>query len=151
MLNYVMGLTFISEGAIPFTVAKPKVLVPANIIGGAITGLIIGIFSVSIAAPHGGILTIALAKADFYGQISNSGLQIGLGVVLFIVAILAGSIVGMFMIVLLNKIYNAKGDDQSGAPKTSIKEKKRKTNHKLMHVEKEFANKVQNVFQTQAF
>ena len=151
MLNYVMGLTFISEGAIPFTVAKPKVLVPANIIGGAITGLIIGIFSVSIAAPHGGILTIALAKADFYGQISNSGLQIGLGVVLFIVAILAGSIAGMFMIVLLNKIYNAKGDDQSGTPKTSIKEKKRKTNHKLMHVEKEFANKVQNVFQIQAF
>ena len=151
MLNYVMGLTFISEGAIPFTVAKPKVLVPANIIGGAITGLIIGIFSVSIAAPHGGILTIALAKADFYGQISNSGLQIGLGVVLFIVAILAGSIVGMFMIVLLNKIYNVKDGGQPGAPKTRIKEKKRKTNHKLMHVEKEFANKVQNVFQTQAF
>lgn len=107
MLNYIMGLSFISEGAIPFTLSKPKVLVPANIIGGAVTGLIVGAFGVTIAAPHGGILTVALCKMDkaLFSGLSD-GASIGLGVSIFIGAIIVGSIIEMFAIVLLNTIYN---------------------------------------------
>lgn len=106
MLNYIMGLSFISEGAIPFTLTKPKVLVPANIIGGSVTGLIIGATGVTIAAPHGGILTVALCKMDknIFPNLSN-GAAIGLGISIFIAAIIIGAIVEMFAIVLLNKIY----------------------------------------------
>lgn len=125
IINYVMGLTFISEGAIPFTVAKPKVMVPSNIIAGAVTGLLIGALGVSIAAPHGGILTIALAKSDVYGLITDSGAQIGLGVALFILAIIGGSIAGMFSIYLLNWIFNKKNkNSNSGSNEGSNEVKK---------------------------
>lgn len=108
MLNYVMGLTFISEGAIPFTVAKPKLLVPANVVSGAVTGLLIGSFSVKIGAPHGGIFTIALAQSNIGG--ATGGLAIGLGVSLFLAAVIAGSIAGMLVLWLLN-IINSKKDN----------------------------------------
>ena len=142
IINYVMGLTFISEGAIPFTVSKPKVMVPSNIIGGAVTGLLIGAFGVSIAAPHGGILTIALAKSDLYGLITDSGAQIGLGVVLFIVAIIAGSTAGMFSIYFLNLIFNKK--NQNSDPTLGQENKNEiKTNlNSVQKLEKDFANKI---------
>lgn len=109
ILNYIMGLSFISEGAIPFTLSKPKVIVPANVIGGAITGLIIGALGVKISAPHGGILTVALCKIDsnIIPGISNE-MSIALGIIFFIVAIAIGSIVQMFCIVLFNKIFSNK-------------------------------------------
>lgn len=142
IINYVMGLTFISEGAIPFTVSKPKVMVPSNIIGGAVTGLLIGAFGVSIAAPHGGILTIALAKSDLYGLITDSGAQIGLGVVLFIVAIIIGSTAGMFSIYFLNLIFNKK--NQNSDPTLGQENKNEiKTNlNSVQKLEKDFANKI---------
>ena len=113
MLNYIMGLSFISEGAIPFTLSKPKVIVPANVIGGAVTGLLIGALGVTISAPHGVILTVALCKLDpliYPGM--NEGLKIGLGITFFIVAIIAGSIIEMFMIVLFNKLFNKNKDNK---------------------------------------
>ena len=87
-----MGLSFISEGAIPFTLSKPKVIIPANVIGGAVTGLLIGALGVSISAPHGGILTVALCRLDstIYPT-AVEGLKIGLGITFFIVAIIAAS------------------------------------------------------------
>lgn len=120
LLNYVMGASFISEGAIPFTAAKPKVMVPANIIGGAITGIIIGIFGVEIAAPHGGILTIALAKSSFAGV--QGGLSIGLGISLFILAVVVGSFVEMILITLFDKMFNNKNSKpQNNQIKMSVK------------------------------
>ncbi len=113
MLNYIMGLSFISEGAIPFTLSKPKVIIPANVIGGAVTGLLIGALGVTISAPHGGILTVALCKLDpliYPGM--NEGIKIGLGITFFIVAIIAGSIIEMFMIVLFNKLFNKNKDNK---------------------------------------
>ncbi|MBD5422923.1 MAG: PTS transporter subunit EIIA [Mycoplasma sp.] len=108
MLNYIMGLTFISEGAIPFTLSKPKVIIPANVIGGAITGLLIGALGVRISAPHGGILTVALCKTDYM----QGGASIGLGILFFIAAIVVGSVVEMFFIVLFNKIFSNKSNNK---------------------------------------
>lgn len=122
MLNYIMGLSFISEGAIPFTLSKPKVIVPANVIGGAVTGLLIGALGVSISAPHGGILTVALCKLDnsIYPGMAE-GLKIGLGITFFIAAIVAGSIIEMLCIVLFNKIFGNDNAKKSNLEESKIK------------------------------
>ena len=119
MLNYIMGLSFISEGAIPFTLSKPKVIIPANVIGGAVTGLLIGALGVSISAPHGGILTVALCRLDstIYPT-AVEGLKIGLGITFFIVAIIAGSILEMFCIVLFDKLMNKRNNNTIKKEKT---------------------------------
>lgn len=122
MVNYVMGATFISEGAIPLTIKNPKVMMPSNIIGSAVTGLLIGALGVKISAPHGGVLTVALAKCNYF---SNQGLSVGLGVVFFITAVLAGSIVSMFCIFLFTKIIgngNQRKDNELKAKKSIKKE-----------------------------
>ena len=114
-----MGLSFISEGAIPFTLSKPKVIIPANVIGGAVTGLLIGALGVSISAPHGGILTVALCRLDstIYPT-AVEGLKIGLGITFFIVAIIAGSILEMFCIVLFDKLMNKRNNNTIKKEKT---------------------------------
>ncbi len=109
-VNYVMGATFISEGAIPLTLKNPKVMLPSNIIGSAVAGLLIGALGVKIAAPHGGILTVALARCGYFED--SQGLQIGLGVVFFIAAVVAGSITSMFCILLFRKIFDKKAQNK---------------------------------------
>ncbi|UUD37052.1 PTS system protein [Mycoplasmopsis californica] len=113
-VNYVMGLSFISEGAIPFTVAKPRVMVPANLVGGAITGLLVGLFQITLAAPHGGVFVFALVKTSLF---SSSGGQIGGGIALYIAAIIAGAIAQMFTIWGLLLLY--KKLDAAKAKKTT--------------------------------
>lgn len=132
MLNYVMGLTFISEGAIPFTAAKPKLLVPANVVSGAVAGLIIGALSVRISAPHGGILTIALSRS-YIGGI-DGGLSIGLGIIFFVVAIISGSIAGMLIIWFLSVIYG-KNKNEYG---NSSSEKNAETTEMKTSIKKPF-------------
>ena len=58
-VNYIMGLSFISEGAIPFASADPLRTIPAFVIGSAVTGALSMWFSCSLMAPHGGIFVIA--------------------------------------------------------------------------------------------
>ena len=58
-VNYIMGLSFISEGAIPFASADPLRTIPAFVIGSAITGALSMLFSCTLMAPHGGIFVIA--------------------------------------------------------------------------------------------
>ena len=59
LLNYVMGLSFISEGAIPFASADPLRTLPAFVVGSAVTGALSMIFNCTLMAPHGGIFVIA--------------------------------------------------------------------------------------------
>ena len=58
-VNYIMGLSFISEGAIPFASADPLRTIPSFVIGSAVTGAISMWFSCTLMAPHGGIFVIA--------------------------------------------------------------------------------------------
>lgn len=60
ILNYVMGLSFISEGAIPFASADPIRVLPACIIGSAISGALSMAFNCTLMAPHGGIFVLPL-------------------------------------------------------------------------------------------
>ncbi len=57
---WLLGASFISEGAIPFAAADPLRILPATIIGSAVTGGLVGIFGASLTAPHGGIWVIGL-------------------------------------------------------------------------------------------
>ncbi|MCY6957298.1 PTS fructose transporter subunit IIABC [Clostridium brassicae] len=59
--NYVMGLSFITEGAIPFAAADPKRVIPATALGAALAGALSMIFGSTLPAPHGGIFVIPLA------------------------------------------------------------------------------------------
>ena len=58
-VNYIMGLSFISEGAIPFASADPLRTIPAFIVGSAVTGALSMFFECTLMAPHGGIFVIA--------------------------------------------------------------------------------------------
>ncbi|UUM20129.1 MULTISPECIES: fructose-specific PTS transporter subunit EIIC [unclassified Mycoplasma] len=99
--NILFGLSFISEGAIPYTSKNPKVLVPANIVGGAVAGLISAALGVSIIAPHGGIFVVFLAKSTL---VNGIGSQIGLGISFFILSLIAGTLASTGTIWLMNYI-----------------------------------------------
>lgn len=75
--NYVLGLSFITEGAIPFAASDPMRIIGSSIIGSAIAGALTQLWRVSIPAPHGGIFVVALSNQPF----------------LFILAILIGSVI----------------------------------------------------------
>lgn len=86
--SYVLGASFITEGAIPFAAADPLRIIPANIIGAAIGGAVCMILDISLKAPHGGIFVIPIA--------SNKPL-------LYIGCILLGSFITCFIIGFLKK------------------------------------------------
>ena len=60
--NFVLGFSFITEGAIPFAAADPLRVITSSIIGSAIAGGLTQFWQVSIPAPHGGIFVIGLAE-----------------------------------------------------------------------------------------
>ena len=82
LTNYIMGLSFITEGAIPYAAADPTRVIPASVIGSAIAGALVGLFQIKIPAPHGGILVMAL---------SNNFL-------LYLLAVVIGSIAAAFVL-----------------------------------------------------
>ncbi|MBN9152960.1 MAG: PTS sugar transporter subunit IIA [Microbacterium sp.] len=55
---WLLGLSFISEGAIPFAAADPLRVIPSNLVGGAVTGALIMAFGVGSRAPHGGVFVL---------------------------------------------------------------------------------------------
>lgn len=79
--NYILGLSFITEGAIPFAAAEPTKVIPASVIGSSIAGAIVGGFNISAPAPHGGIFVLPAMSS-----LSQAGLFLG--------AVLVGSVVG---------------------------------------------------------
>ena len=86
-VNYLMGLCFITEGAIPYAASDPLRVIPSCIVGSAVSGAITALFSCTCPAPHGGIFTFAVV-----------GNPIG-----YLVALVAGSVVGALMLALLKK------------------------------------------------
>ena len=87
LTNYIMGLSFITEGAIPYAAADPTRVIPASVIGSAIAGALVGLFQIKIPAPHGGILVMALSNNFF----------------LYLVSILLGSFVAAVILGILRK------------------------------------------------
>lgn len=86
-VNYVMGLCFITEGAIPYAASDPLRVIPSCMIGSAAAGLVSALFGCACPAPHGGIFTFAVVEHP-------------LG---YIIALVAGSVVGALMLALLKK------------------------------------------------
>ncbi|MBR6896281.1 PTS fructose transporter subunit IIABC [Lactococcus carnosus] len=62
LTNIVMGLSFITEGAIPFGAADPARAIPSFVIGSAVTGGLVGALGIKLMAPHGGIFVVALTS-----------------------------------------------------------------------------------------
>ncbi|MBA2794977.1 PTS fructose transporter subunit IIABC [Streptococcus porcinus] len=62
LTNIVMGLSFITEGAIPFGAADPARAIPSFIAGSALTGALVGLAGIKLMAPHGGIFVVALTS-----------------------------------------------------------------------------------------
>ena len=87
LLNYVLGLSFISEGAIPFASSDPLRVLPACIIGSAIAGGLSMLFGCTLMAPHGGIFVI--------GIVGNA--------LMYIVSIVVGSVVGALILAALKR------------------------------------------------
>ncbi|RUQ03034.1 PTS fructose transporter subunit IIC, partial [Curtobacterium sp. HSID17257] len=84
---WLLGASFISEGAIPFAAADPLRVIPASMVGAAVTGAISMAAGVTSRAPHGGIFVF---------------FAIG-GIAMFVVAILAGTVVSALVLVALKK------------------------------------------------
>ncbi|HKS03021.1 MAG TPA: fructose-specific PTS transporter subunit EIIC, partial [Arthrobacter sp.] len=84
---WLLGASFISEGAIPFAAADPLRVIPASMVGGAVTGALTMAFGVTSQAPHGGIFV--------FFAIGN--------VLMFIVSILAGTVVTALIVVALKR------------------------------------------------
>ncbi|MCG7200340.1 PTS fructose-like transporter subunit IIB [Marinobacter pelagius] len=61
--SFVLGLCFISEGAIPFMAKDPLRVIPVCMLGGAITGALSMLFTVKLMAPHGGLFVLAIPNA----------------------------------------------------------------------------------------
>lgn len=87
LVNYIMGLSFISEGAIPFAAQDPIRVIPSCVIGSGIAGGLSMAFACGLRAPHGGIFVIP--------TITNP--------ILYIVAILVGAVVGALILAILKK------------------------------------------------
>ena len=86
-VNYIMGLCFISEGAIPFAAADPLRVLPSCVAGSAVAGALSMLFGCTLRAPHGGIFVFPV--------VGNA--------VLYLVALVVGSAVGALLLSLLKK------------------------------------------------
>lgn len=87
LVNYIMGLSFISEGAIPFAAADPVRVLPSCIVGSAVAGGLSMFFGCALRAPHGGVFVIPVISNPFG----------------YIAAIVVGSVLGAIILGILKK------------------------------------------------
>lgn len=87
LVNYIMGLSFISEGAIPFAAADPGRVLPSCIIGSAVAGALSAFFGCTSPAPHGGALVLPVLGNPL----------------MFLVSLIAGSVVGALILSVFKK------------------------------------------------
>ena len=85
--NFIMGLAFITEGAIPFAASDPLHVIPCTMAGAGVAGFLSALFKCTLMAPHGGIFVFATVGQPL----------------LYIVAWLAGSAVTAVMLGLIKK------------------------------------------------
>ena len=65
VVNYIMGLSFITEGAIPFAAGDPIHILPPCIVGSAVAGALSMAFKCGLPAPHGGIFVIESSRIQY--------------------------------------------------------------------------------------
>lgn len=87
IVNYIMGLSFITEGAIPYAAADPLRVIPSCLIGSAVAGGLSALFGCTLMAPHGGIFVFAV--------VGNWPM--------YLLSLAAGSVVGMILLAVLKK------------------------------------------------
>ena len=87
LVNYIMGLCFITEGAIPFAASDPTRVIPACVAGSALAGGLAAFFNCALPAPHGGIFVFPVIR----------------NVPGYLIALAAGSLAGMLVLALLRK------------------------------------------------
>lgn len=87
LVNYIMGLSFITEGAIPYAAADPLRVIPACVVGAGLAGGLSMAFNCTLMAPHGGIFVFAV--------VGNWAM--------YLVSLAVGSLVGMILLGLLKK------------------------------------------------
>ncbi len=90
VVNYIMGLSFITEGAIPFAASDPIHVIPSCAIGAAVAGGMSMFFNCTLMAPHGGLFVLPV--------IGNS--------VMYLVSLVVGSLIGMVLLGILKKPVN---------------------------------------------
>ena len=86
-VNFIMGLCFITEGAIPYAAADPLHVIPALMVGSGVAGALSMLFKCTLMAPHGGIFVFPVVG----------------NVLMYLVALLVGSVVGCLLLGLLKK------------------------------------------------
>lgn len=86
-VNYIMGLSFITEGAIPYAAADPLRVIPACMVGAGVAGGLSMAFNCTLMAPHGGIFVFAV--------VGNWPM--------YLVSLAAGAVVSMLLLALLKK------------------------------------------------
>ncbi|MFD7120444.1 fructose-specific PTS transporter subunit EIIC [Streptomyces sp. NPDC059922] len=99
---WVLGASFITEGAIPFAAADPLRVIPSAMAGGAVTGALSMLFECTLRAPHGGIFVIPLIGNPF----------------LYLIAIAAGTAVSTGLVILLKGARKTGRPDQAEAGST---------------------------------
>lgn len=87
VVNYIMGLCFITEGAIPFAASDPLRVIPSCVVGSAVAGGLSMMFGCTLRAPHGGIFVFPVV-GNVFG---------------YLIALAAGAVVGMLMLGILKK------------------------------------------------
>ena len=86
-VNFIMGLAFITEGAIPFAASDPGRVLPSCIIGSAIAGALSMAFGCTLMAPHGGIFVFPVVGHAL----------------MYLLALIVGTVVGAFLLGILKK------------------------------------------------
>jgi len=96
---WLLGASFISEGAIPFAAADPLRVIPSMMLGGATTGALIMAFDVTLKAPHGGIFV--------FFAIGN--------LLWFVVSLAVGMVVGAIAVIAAKQFINPKEEEEANA------------------------------------
>lgn len=92
-VNYIMGLSFITEGAIPYAAGHPLQVIPSCIVGSAAAGALSAIFQCKLMAPHGGVFVFATMQGTW---------------MFYILALLIGAVLGMIMLAILKRPIDKK-------------------------------------------
>ena len=96
---WLLGASFISEGAIPFAAADPLRVIPSMMFGGAITGALIMAFDVTLKAPHGGIFVFFAINPILW----------------FVVALAVGTVAAALAVIAAKQFVNPKAEEEANA------------------------------------
>ena len=101
---WLLGASFISEGAIPFAAADPFRVIPSMMAGGAVTGALIMAFDVTLKAPHGGIFVFfAIGKLAW-----------------FLIALAAGTVVGAVAVIAAKQLTGVRPEASAPSPERAV-------------------------------